>query len=77
MTKLPTQSAQKFLIEAANDPQKLAMLLEKVTDPAKQAAQARQIHAWLVQSNLVNAQNLVAPTYDQQPEQTPFFTQPR
>jgi hypothetical protein len=77
MTKLPTQSAQKFLIEAANDPVKLAMLLEKVTDPAKQAAQARQIHAWLVQSNLVNAQNLVAPTYEQQPEQTPFFTQPR
>lgn len=77
MTKLPTQSAQKFLIEAANDPQKLAMLLEKVTDPAKQAAQARQIHAWLVQSNLMSAQNLVAPTYEEQPEQAPFFTQPR
>lgn len=77
MTKLPTQSSQKFLIEAANNPEKLAMLLEKTTDPAKQAAQARQIHAWLVQSNLVNAQNMVTPTYEQQPEQTPFFTQPR
>lgn len=77
MTKLPTKSAQKFLIEAANDPQKLAMLLEKNTDVAKQAQQARQIHAWLVQSNLMSAQNLVAPTYEQQPEQAPFFTQPR
>lgn len=77
MTKLPTQSAQKFLIEAANDPVKLATLLEKTTDVAKQAQQARQIHAWLVQSNLVNAQNMVAPSYEQQPEQAPFFTQPR
>lgn len=77
MTKMPTQSAQKFLVEAANDPQKLAMLLEKVTDPAKQSAQARQIHAWLVQSNLVNAQNLLTPTYEQRQEQPQFFTQPR
>lgn len=77
VTKLPTQSAQKFLVEAANSPDKLALLLEKVKDPAKQAAQMRQIHAWLVQSNLVAAENALAPTYEQRPEQPQFFSQPR
>lgn len=59
MTKLPTTSAQKFLIEAMNDPMKMALLLEKADTPEKQARQARQIHAWLVQSGLTGAEQVV------------------
>ena len=52
ITKLPTKSETKFLIDAMNDPAKMALLLEKVDTPAQNAMQARRIHAWLVQSGL-------------------------
>lgn len=56
MTKLPGTTVRKVLMEAMVDNDKLIMLLEKAPTPAKQAEQARRIHAWLVQSGLTGAQ---------------------
>lgn len=50
MTKVPVTTRNKVLVEAMNDPEKMAMLLEKADTPEKAAFKARQIHAWLVQS---------------------------
>lgn len=75
MTKLPVTSVQKLLVDAVNDPEKLALLLEKVDTPAKAAMQARQIHAWLVQSGLTGLQQSFGLT--QEPEAPEFFSQPR
>lgn len=78
MTKVPVTSVNKVLTEAMNDPQKMALLLDKAQTPQQAAMQARQIHAWLVQSGLTGAQGLMTqPTYEQQPEQPQFFTAPR
>lgn len=56
-TKIPTQTVNKVLVDAMNDPQKMALLLTKADSPDKAAAQARQIHAWLVQSVLTAGQD--------------------
>jgi hypothetical protein len=50
MTKIPTTTRNKVLVEAMNDPARMALLLEKADSPEKVAFKARQIHAWLVQS---------------------------
>jgi hypothetical protein len=56
MTKLPGTTVRRVLMDAMVDNDKLIMLLEKAPTPAKQAEQARRIHAWLVQSGLTGAQ---------------------
>lgn len=73
MTKLPSKSARMFLMDAMNDPEKMALLLEKVDDPVKSAMQARQIHAWLVQSGLSGARESFS-VEDQPQEPVPFFS---
>jgi hypothetical protein len=73
MTKIPTQSVRNILIEAMNDPQKMQMLLTKVDTPEQAAFQARQIHAWLVQSGLMATSEQM----EQQPQQPTMFSQPR
>lgn len=55
MTKIPDKTVRGILIDAMNDPSKMALLLEKVSTPDQVALKARRIHAWLVQSNLTAA----------------------
>lgn len=61
MTKIPVQSTQNVLIAAMNDPILMERLLKKAASmtPEQEAAQARQIHAWLVQSGLTHAPDVV------------------
>lgn len=76
ITKLPGKRATTFLIEAMNDPSIMATLLEKVDTPAKAAQQARQIHAWLVQSGLTGTREALG--VNDQPEERPeFFSRTR
>ncbi len=56
MTKLPGTTVRRVLMDAMVNDDKLIMLLEKADTPAKQAEQARRIHAWLVQSGLTGAE---------------------
>jgi hypothetical protein len=59
-----------------NDPSIMATLLEKVDTPAKAAQQARQIHAWLVQSGLTGTREALG--VNDQPEERPeFFSRTR
>lgn len=71
MTKIPDKSVRGILIEAMNDPEKMALLLEKVSTPEQVASKARRIHAWLVQSNLT----AVTEGVGQQEDQSPFMFQ--
>ena len=76
MTKLPMTSVNKVLTEAMTDPEKMALLLNKAKTPEEAAFQARQIHAWLVQSGLTGAQEAFTPTYEQPAQPPTLFTQP-
>ena len=51
---LPMSSTRKVLVEAVTDPEKMALLLQKVDNPADKAAKAKRIHAWFVRSGLYN-----------------------
>lgn len=77
MTKLPIQSVNKVLTEAMLDPEKMALLLTKADTPEKAAFQARQIHAWLVQSALTSAAGTVGREYERPAEPAPMFSAPR
>jgi hypothetical protein len=78
MTKIPTQSVRTILIDAMNDPQKMALLLTKVDNPEKAAFQARQIHAWLVQSGaMATSEQMEAAAQSQQPQPPTMYSQPR
>lgn len=58
VTKIPMQSVNKIIVEALNDPAKMNILLTNVDSPAAAAKQARQIHAWLVQSGLTGTSDI-------------------
>jgi hypothetical protein len=57
MNKIPQQSAERILIAAMTDRELMTRLLTKASmlTPAQQAAQARYINAWLIQSGLTGA----------------------
>lgn len=76
MTKLPVQSVNKVLVEAMIDPEKMALLLTKADSPEKAAFQARQIHAWFVQSALTGVADL-GREYEQTQQPPPMFSAPR
>lgn len=76
MTKLPVQSVNKVLTEAMIDPEKMALLLTKADSPEKAAFQARQIHAWFVQSALTGVADL-GRDYEQTQQPPPMFSAPR
>ena len=61
LTKLPKQSILNIWVDALNNPDRMALLLEKAGPPEQQAMQARKIHAWLVQSGLASVQNATSP----------------
>jgi hypothetical protein len=65
-TKVPKQSILNIWIDALNNPDRMAMLLEKPQTAEAQAFQGRRIHAWLVQLNLSTARN--AATGEPEPE---------
>jgi hypothetical protein len=76
-TKIPAQTVNKVLVEALNDPDKMRLLLMKVDTPEAAAKQARQIHAWLVQSGLTGATDL-GRDYEQPNTEAPtMFSLPR
>lgn len=77
MTKVPMTSVNKVLTEAMNDPEKMALLLTKADTPEKAAFQARQIHAWLVQSALTSTAGTVERAYEQPAPPPPMFSIPR
>jgi hypothetical protein len=74
MTKVPIASVNKILVEAMNDPEKMALLLMKAPTPEKAAQQARQIHAWLVQSALTGVSDSIERDYEQRPAAPEIFT---
>jgi|GEM_PF-3387399 len=74
MTKIPTGSVNKVLAEAMMDPEKMTLLLSKTDDPAKAAMQARQIHAWLVQSGLIGTQRVIDREYERRAEPPVMFS---
>ena len=61
LTKLPKQSILNIWVDALNNPDRMALLLEKAGPPEQQAIQARKIHAWLVQSGLTSVQSATSP----------------
>lgn len=77
MTKFPVTSVNKVLTEAMNDPEKMALLLTKAKTPEEAAFQARQIHAWLVQSNIINTADQMRRDYEQPAAPQPMFSLPR
>jgi len=54
--KLPAIRTDEILTRALNDRKFMAMLLDKVDTPEAAEMQARQIHAWLLQSGLYEEQ---------------------
>lgn len=74
--KLPAANTNKMVAQLMNDPEQMVRVLEKVTTPEHAARQARQLHAWLVQSGLTGATDL-GRDYEQ-PQQAPqMFSTPR
>lgn len=75
--KLPLASVNKVLTEAMNDPEKMALLLTKASTPEEAAFQARQIHAWLVQSGIINTAGAIQRDFEQPAPPQPMFSAPR
>ncbi len=78
VTKIPVQTVNKILVEALNDPAKMNLLLTKADTPEKAAKQARQIHAWLVQSGLTGVSEATqSRDYERPPEAPQMFSLPQ
>lgn len=78
VTKIPVQTVNKILVEALNDPAKMNLLLTKADSPEKAAKQARQIHAWLVQSGLTGVSDATqSRDYERPPEAPQMFSRPQ
>lgn len=76
--KLPVKARQQILIEAMNDPQKAALLLDKVGNPYEAAMRTRQINAWFIQSGIVTAKEIMAADEPEATMDQPgFLRQPR
>lgn len=74
--KIPAGNRDKMMAQLMNDPEQMARVLEKVTTPEQAARQARQMHAWLVQSGLTGVTDL-GRDYEQPPEAPQMFSAPR
>lgn len=74
--KLPAANVNKMMAQLMNDPDQMVRVLEKVTTPEQAARQARQLHAWLVQSGLTGVTDL-GRDYEQPPEAPQMFSAPR
>lgn len=76
--KLPVKARQQILVEAMNDPEKAALLLNKTKNPYEESIRARQINAWLIQSGIVTSKEIMAADEpDTSTEQPTFLYQPR
>lgn len=58
--KLPVKARQQILVEAMADPEKAALLLTRGGNPYEESIRARQINAWLIQSGIVSAKEIMA-----------------
>jgi hypothetical protein len=74
--KLPAANVNKMMAQLMNNPEQMARVMEKVTTPEQAARQARQLHAWLVQSGLTGVTDL-GRDYEQQPDAPQMFSAPR
>lgn len=74
--KLPAANVNKMMAQLMNDPEQMARVLEKVTTPEQASRQARQMHAWLVQSGLTGITDL-GRDYEQPPEAPQMFSAPQ
>ena len=74
--KLPAANVNKAMAQLLNDPEQLALVMEKVAGPEQAARQSRQIHAWLVQSGLTGVTDL-GRDYEQTQQPPPMFSAPR
>ena len=74
--KLPAGNINKAMAQLLNDPEQMALVLEKVAGPEQAARQSRQIHAWLVQSGLTGVTDL-GRDYEQTQQPPPMFSAPR
>jgi hypothetical protein len=79
ISKLPVQKINNVLIEAMMDTtgEKLGILMAKIDSPAAAAKQARQIHAWLVQSGLTGTSDFIDREYERPAKPPTMFTTPR
>lgn len=77
MTKFPVASVNKVLTEAMNDPEKMALLLTKAKTPEQAAFQARQIHAWLVQSGIINTATAIEREFERPAPAPRMFSLPQ
>lgn len=73
---LPAANVNKAMAQLLNDPEQLALVMEKVAGPEQAARQSRQIHAWLVQSGLTGVTDL-GRDYEQTQQPPPMFSAPR
>jgi hypothetical protein len=73
VSKLPVKAKQQILVEAMLDPEKAALLLDKVDTPAQLAFRTRQINAWLVQSGIVTGKEIQAAYEEQRDPMAPGF----
>lgn len=74
--KLPAANVSKLMAQLMNDPEQMARVMEKISTPEQAARQARQLHAWLVQSGLTGVTDL-GRDYEQQPDAPQMFSAPR
>jgi hypothetical protein len=79
ISKLPVQKINNVLIEAMMDTtgEKMGILMAKIDSPAAAAKQARQIHAWLVQSGLTGTSDFIDREYERPAKPPTMFTTPR
>jgi hypothetical protein len=77
--KLPLKSRQQAAVELMLNPDKAALVLTDVGDPYQAAIVSRQINAWLIQSGIVSAKELMEADEPQvDPMSQPgFLLQPR
>lgn len=74
--KLPAANVNKMMAQLMNDPDQMVRVMERVTAPEQAARQARQLHAWLVQSGLTGTTDL-GRDYEQPPAAPQMFSAPR
>lgn len=70
MNKIPRESAERILIAAMTDRELMTRLLTKAStlDVAQQAAQARYINAWLIQSGLTGVSDIAQSFMSEEPQ---------
>lgn len=62
--KLPVKKVQEILIQAMDDPQFAAMLIERTPPGPKQLGKVRNLHAYLVSAGIISTEELKDPEND-------------